>query len=179
MKRVLLAIAGTVAGLAALLSYKSGPARRANPLAAGATPAQPGVATPPPAAPSAGSGSGAGDGQPAQPGAPAAPTTAPTTAPGASAPSGSQVITGPDVPNRYGDVQVQVTLQGGKIVDVTPLQMPVDRSRSAEISQVAGPMLRSEVLQAQSANIDLLSGATYTSQSYAESVQAALDQARK
>jgi uncharacterized protein with FMN-binding domain len=180
VKRALVAVAGTLAGLAALLSYKSGPVRRTNPLALGATPAQPGVVTTaPPAA--AGSGSqgdgGQGDGGGGQP-APASPsTTAPsTTAP--AAPAGSRVVTGPDVPNQYGDVQVQLTLQGGKIVDVTPLQLPVDRSRSAYISQVAGPMLRTEVLQAQSANIDIISGATYTSQSYAQSVQAALDQAR-
>jgi uncharacterized protein with FMN-binding domain len=180
VKRVLAVVAGTVAGLAALLSYKSGPVRRANPLALGATPAQPGV-TPGPAQPvttappaAGGSGSqGQGSGGGGQPAPPAPPTTAAPSAAG-----GSQVVTGPDVPNQYGDVQVQLTLQGGKIIDVTPLQMPVDRSRSAYISQVAGPMLRTEVIQAQSANIDIISGATYTSQSYAQSVQAALDQAR-
>lgn len=86
--------------------------------------------------------------------------------------------TGQDFPNDFGDVQVQVVISGGHITDVKPLQMPYDRERSAYISQVAGPQLRQEVLDAQSAQIDSLSGATYTSYSYAQSVQSALDQAR-
>jgi uncharacterized protein with FMN-binding domain len=85
--------------------------------------------------------------------------------------------TGQDVPNDYGDVQVQVTISGGRITDVQPLVLPSDRQRSAEISQYAGPILHDEVLRAQSAQIDTISGATYTSQSYAGSVQSALDQA--
>jgi uncharacterized protein with FMN-binding domain len=55
--------------------------------------------------------------------------------------------------------------------------MPQDRAESAYISQVAGPMLHDEVIQAQSAQIDIISGATYTSQSYAQSVESALQQA--
>jgi uncharacterized protein with FMN-binding domain len=55
--------------------------------------------------------------------------------------------------------------------------MPFEKQRSAEITQFAGPQLHDEVLQAQSAQIDTLSGATYTSEAYAQSVQAALDQA--
>ena len=74
-----------------------------------------------------------------------------------------------------GDVQVRVTMNGSRIVDVQALQLPHDRSRSASISNAAGPILRREALQAQSANIDLVSGATYTSESYAESLQGALD----
>jgi len=72
---------------------------------------------------------------------------------------------------------VRVVITNGKITDVQALQLPSDRERSAYISQVAGPMLRSEVLQSQSANIDIISGATYTSQSYAQSVESALQQA--
>ncbi len=79
----------------------------------------------------------------------------------------------------YGDVQVRVTLQGTKIVDVQALQLPSDRSRSARISQYAGPLLRQEALKAQSPNIDLVSGASYTSDGYAQSLQGALDQAGK
>jgi uncharacterized protein with FMN-binding domain len=58
---------------------------------------------------------------------------------------------------------------------VQAVQLPFDRPRSAEISQYASPRLHDEVLQAQSAQIDSLSGATYTSDSYAQSVQSALD----
>ncbi len=72
-----------------------------------------------------------------------------------------------------------MTLQGSRIVDVTALQMPTDRQRSAEISQAVAPMLQQEVLQAQSAQIDIVSGASYTSQAYAQSLQSALDQAAR
>lgn len=83
-----------------------------------------------------------------------------------------------ELAGRYGDVQVQLVVSGGRITDVRALVMPTDRPRSAQISQDAGPQLRSEVLQAQSAQIDTVSGATYTSDAYAQSTQAALDQAR-
>ena len=85
--------------------------------------------------------------------------------------------TGQAIFTEFGDVQVKVTISGGRITDVQPLQMPFDRRRSAEITQYAAPRLHDEVLQAQSAQIDSLSGATYTSDAYAQSVQAALDQA--
>jgi len=101
------------------------------------------------------------------------PTTAPATT--TTAPGGTRVIDGPVASNDYGDVQVRVTLKGGQIVDVQALQLPHDRSRSVSISNAAGPILRREALQAQSARIDLVSGATYTSDSYAESLQGALD----
>ena len=92
-------------------------------------------------------------------------------------PKGSGQVTGPVVATPYGDVQVQVTLSSGKIVDVQAIQLPTDRRRSQMISQYVAPVLRSEALQAQSAQIDLVSGATYTSEGYAQSLQAALDQA--
>jgi uncharacterized protein with FMN-binding domain len=82
------------------------------------------------------------------------------------------------VRSRFGPVQVEVTISGGKITEVTALALPSDRRRSAEISQQAGPILRREALSAQSANIDTVSGATYTSDAYAKSLQAALDNAR-
>jgi uncharacterized protein with FMN-binding domain len=86
-------------------------------------------------------------------------------------------FTGSDISMRFGDVQVKVIVKGGRIVDVQTPQMPFDRPRSAEISQQAGPLLHDEVLQAQSAQIDSLSGATYTSDAYGQSLQSALDQA--
>jgi uncharacterized protein with FMN-binding domain len=95
-----------------------------------------------------------------------------TTHPGAL-----RTIDGDPVDNPYGTVQVRVTLRGTDITDVTPLQMPVDRQYSAELSQQAAPLLLQEVLQAQSAQINLLTGASYTSQSYAQSLQSALDKA--
>jgi uncharacterized protein with FMN-binding domain len=101
-------------------------------------------------------------------------STAPTTT---MSPSGTRTVDGPVVPNEYGNVQVRVTLNGSKIVDVEALQLPSHKRRSQQISDYAGPQLRTEVLQAQSANIDLVSGASYTSDSYAQSVQGALDNA--
>ncbi len=141
-----------------------------------------------------GTGTGSGSGSGSQPvgGSTAGGSTAQAgqasggSAPGAGAatapkPAGYKdgTFTGQAVDMRFGPVQVQVTISGGKIADVTALQLPFDRSRSAQISSYAEPTLRSEVLQAQSANIDMLSGATYTSYAYAESVQSALDQAAK
>jgi uncharacterized protein with FMN-binding domain len=76
-------------------------------------------------------------------------------------------------------VQVEVTVSGGRLVDVQALQLPQDRERSAEISDVAAPILRREALAAQGGPIDAVSGATYTSESYARSLQAAIDLARR
>ena len=81
--------------------------------------------------------------------------------------------------NRFGPVQVQVNVANARIVSVTPLQVPNARSRSARISEIAIPMLTAEVLNVQSARIHGVSGATYTSVSYARSLQAALDIAHR
>jgi uncharacterized protein with FMN-binding domain len=106
------------------------------------------------------------------------PAATPSSSPSPSAPAAiSGSFTGTDYPNRFGDVVVRLVITNGHITDVQALQLPSDRARSAYISQVAGPMLRSEVLQAQSATIDIISGATYTSESYAQSVESALQQA--
>ena len=104
-------------------------------------------------------------------------SSAPSPSPSVGSGLKDGVYTGQDILTQFGDVQVKITISGGKITDVQPLQMPFDRPRSAEISQFAGPQLHDEVLQAQSAQIDTLSGATYTSDAYAQSVQSALDQA--
>lgn len=111
------------------------------------------------------------------PAAGAPPSTGSTTAPSTSAAGARRTVDGPDVTNRFGDVQVRVTVQGNQIIDVQALSLPNDRERSAEISDYAGPRLRQEVLRAQSANINLISGATYTSESYRQSLQSALDKA--
>ncbi len=117
------------------------------------------------------SGTVAPDAATAAPGAPAAPaaTDTPTT-------QDATTVTGPEVDNQFGPVQVEVTISGGKITDVVAVQLP-NGGRSGRISQRAEPVLQSEALQAQSANIDTVSGATYTSLAYAQSLQAALDQA--
>jgi len=88
----------------------------------------------------------------------------------------AQTFTGPAINYFFGTAQVQVTMLNGHISTVVALQLP-DHGESAWISQQVEPMLRSEVLAAQSAQINLISGATYTSQAYAASLQGALDQA--
>jgi uncharacterized protein with FMN-binding domain len=112
----------------------------------------------------------------AAPTATPAPTQDTTTATTSGYTDGT--VTGDTVSTRFGDVQVQVTISGGAITAVTALQLPSNDSHSARISQAAEPILRQEALTAQSASIDLLSGATYTSDAYAQSLQSALDQAR-
>jgi uncharacterized protein with FMN-binding domain len=85
--------------------------------------------------------------------------------------------TGDSVSTRFGDVQVQVTVSGGALTDVTALQLTDHDGKSVQISNRAAPILRSEVLQAGSANVDTVSGATYTSDAYLTSLQSALDRA--
>lgn len=91
--------------------------------------------------------------------------------------SGQRTVAGDVFSNRYGDVQVAVVLNGNQIIDVQALRMPSDRARSQDISSQAAPLLHDEVIQAQSAQIDTIGGATYTSDSYARSLQSALDKA--
>ena len=78
---------------------------------------------------------------------------------------------------RYGTVQVQVTVANGKIANVSILQYPSSDPRSSQIAQSSLPTLISETLSAQSAHISSVSGATFTSQGYVQSLQSALDQA--
>lgn len=86
-------------------------------------------------------------------------------------------FTGAVESTRFGNVQVQVVVAGGKITDVKALQLTDAERRSQMISATAAPILRSEVLQAQSGNVDTVSGATITSDAYLSSLQAALDAA--
>lgn len=86
--------------------------------------------------------------------------------------------TGDTETNRWGDVQVQITVTGGEITDVTVLQYPDEDDKSVRINQQALPTLIQSTLTAQSADVDTVSGATYTSDSYRESLQTAIDDAR-
>ena len=78
----------------------------------------------------------------------------------------------------FGVVQVRLTLTNGKITSISAVQAPDADPHSAQISQFSIPILGQEVLSAQGASIDAVSGATYTSNAYAQSVQAALDAAK-
>jgi uncharacterized protein with FMN-binding domain len=90
-----------------------------------------------------------------------------------------QKVDGAVVSTPYGTVQVQVVLIGSRISDVRALHLTDANGTSRGISAGAAPILRNEALTAQSAKIDTVSGATYTSQGYQVSLQAALDQAHR
>ena len=96
---------------------------------------------------------------------------------GGSTATGTKTVTGDTVQTQWGPVQVKITVKNGKITDVTAVQSPSDNPRDQEINSYALPELRREVLAAQSASIDTVSGATYTSDGYRQSLQSALDSA--
>lgn len=77
----------------------------------------------------------------------------------------------------YGSVEVKATISGGKITDVTFLQYPDTHDTSVYINRQAMPYLQQEAVQAQSAQVNTISGATYTSQAFQQSLTSALDQA--
>lgn len=107
--------------------------------------------------------------------APNAPST--PNAPSPTTPSGTtRSATGSVASYRYGQLSVTVTERGAQITDVEMASLNETDSRSVEIDDQAVPQLRQEVLSAQSANIDGVSGATFTSEAYVQSLQSALDQ---
>ncbi|MGH3281033.1 MAG: FMN-binding protein [Trebonia sp.] len=173
MRRAVLTLGGTVAGLVALFSYKTH--------VPGAPVTEP--STPPAlttSAPLAAGASASASTAPAKKPAPktsttqtapasAKPTTTPTRTTPAK-PSGN--FEGPDVNTQYGPVQVVLTVSDGKITAANDVQQPAD-----SIGANAIPQLNSEAVQAQSANIQAVSGATSTSQGYIKSLQQAIDKA--
>ncbi|SER87011.1 Uncharacterized protein, contains FMN-binding domain [Streptomyces sp. yr375] len=112
---------------------------------------------------------------PRSPTASSPPGTAAGTSPGPS--TGTGTFTGDPVDTRYGTVQVAATLAKGKITSIKVLQAPDQNGRDQQIASYALPRLTQEAIGAQSAHIDAVSGASYTSQGYVESLQSALDQA--
>ena len=157
MRRALLTLGGTAAGLAALLSFKTHSLAAADPAPASPPPVS--AMASPPMAPGAGSASAS----------PAASKKA-----GAAA---ARTVTGTVAQTPYGPMQVRLTLAGTKITKVTVLQRTNDGAESDQIDANAIPKLTSETLAAQGAHIDAVSGATYTSSGYIKSLQSALDQA--
>jgi uncharacterized protein with FMN-binding domain len=161
MKRAPIVIGSTAAGMTLLLTFHTQHSHLAISSGAGRT----GTAK---------SSSGAKSTTPTTSPSPSQSTTAPTTAaPGASQP---RTATGTDVQYRYGDIQVQVTTTGSKIDNVSIAQEGATDARSYQINSQAVPILESQTMSAQSTQIDGVSGATYTSQAYLQSLQSALDQ---
>jgi uncharacterized protein with FMN-binding domain len=89
----------------------------------------------------------------------------------------STTVTGPSASTRWGPVQVQLSVADGVITDVTVVEYPSGNGKDRQINARALPVLVQETLDAQSADIDMVSGATVTSEGYLESLQSALDQA--
>jgi uncharacterized protein with FMN-binding domain len=130
---------------------------------------------------------------PAAGGTKGATTQAPAGGTKATAPAGTKPTTSAPKPPRttmkdgtfagnpiyveYGNVELSIVVSGGKITDVKVLDSPSEHSRSVQINNGALPKLRSEALAAQSASIDTVSGATYTSSGYKLSLQSAIDRA--
>ncbi|MFF9564285.1 FMN-binding protein [Leifsonia sp. NPDC014704] len=104
------------------------------------------------------------------------PTPSDSSSSSGSSTATTTTITGSAVQTRYGAVQVEVTFSGNTITAVKTLQSPDRDGRDIEINDQALPILQQEVLASQSANIDTVSGATYTSEGYIQSVQSAIDQ---
>jgi uncharacterized protein with FMN-binding domain len=107
----------------------------------------------------------------------AAPSSAGTGAGPSAGSAAAKTVTGQSADTRWGPVQVQVTVQGGRITAVTVVDYPENNRRDREINADALPILVKETLSAQSADIDMVSGATVTSDGYIRSLQSALDAA--
>jgi uncharacterized protein with FMN-binding domain len=161
MRRVILTIAGTIAGLVALLSFKSH------------------VPTVPSASVStAGGTSSAGSTSEAS-----SSSSSPATVPGefpmgslaGKLSAGETVVTGHVGNTVYGPVQIQLVMRSSKIVKVAVLQQPMNTIHDIQIGEFAFPKLIGETLTTQTAKIDAVSGASYTSAGYIQSLQSALD----
>ncbi|MBO4272786.1 FMN-binding protein [Microbispora triticiradicis] len=95
----------------------------------------------------------------------------------AGATSGERTVTGDPADTRWGPVQVEIVISGGRMAGIKVLVAPQDNHRDVEINNEALPILDEEALSARSAQIDVVSGATYTSDGYIRSLQSALDKA--
>ncbi|MEU4247675.1 FMN-binding protein [Amycolatopsis sp. NPDC026612] len=99
------------------------------------------------------------------------------TASGTSSATSSGTVDGDAADTRFGPVQVRITVENGKLTSVTAVEYPTGNPRDQEINSYAVPVLDQEAAQAGTADIDTVSGATYTSDGYVRSLQSALDKA--
>ncbi len=169
MRRMPIVLAATAAGLATVLGFHTQKLGTnvlpgvSNGSGAGTTPTS-----------SSGSGNGTSTtttaGSTSAPGSVSTSTSTPTTTS-----TGTRTALGADVQYRYGELELEVTVTGGRITNVQPAVDTAFDPRSSQVNSYAEPLLQSQTLQAQSANINGVSGATFTSQAYVQSLQAALD----
>jgi uncharacterized protein with FMN-binding domain len=182
MRRAIVVAAGTVIGLIALLDYKSSGAIGASKvIVGGGQPVSVGSATtattvPSPTSSTRSSTSSAPGSSPRRSGGHATTTTSPTTSPPTTA-RGPASFTGADVEYVYGNIDVRITVADDRITAIsTPVQTAND-PRSAQINSQAIPILTKEALAAQGMHFDVVSGATFTSDAFAKSLESALGQA--
>ena len=164
MRRVILAVTGTIAGLVALLSFKS----HVPSAPVAATAGGPGGAG---ASSSASSSPSSGGGQ-----TEIVPGAFPQGSIARNLPPGETAVAGKVASTSYGPVQIQLIKKDTKIVKVAVLVQPTNTLHDVQIGEFAFPKLISETLAAQNGKIDAVSGATYTSAGYIQSLQSALDQ---
>jgi len=165
MRRVILAVTGTIAGLVALLSFKSH------------------VPSVPVAATTGGSGGSSSSSAPSSSSSSSSSGGQTTTVPGefpqgslaSKLTAGETAVDGKAANTAYGPVQIQLIKQNSKIVKVAVLVQPANTLHDIQIGAFAFPKLISETLAAQSGKIDAVSGASYTSAGYIASLQSALD----
>jgi uncharacterized protein with FMN-binding domain len=161
MRRVILAVTGTIAGLVALLSFKSH------------IPSSPVAAT---ASGSGGSASSSASPSSAKGGqTEVVPGAFPQGSIAKNLPAGETAVDGKVANTAYGPVQIQLIERNGKVVKVAVLVQPTNTLHDVQIGEFAFPKLISETLTAQNAKIDAVSGASYTSAGYVQSLQSALD----
>jgi len=158
MRRAVIATVGTAVGLVLLLGYKAG------------TPSKPQEVS-------------VGGGAAATTTVPGATTTAPgsttTTTGGSGGSATAGTFTGQLVDYAYGDLQVAVTIKDNRVSDVSVVENEATDPRSQMIDSEAVPILQQEALSAQGVNIDVVSGATFTSDAFAQALQSALQKAGK
>ncbi len=158
MKRAALVGAGTVAGVAAILALNpEAHTTRSSALTPSSASGSTGAGSSSSGSSSSGSSSGGGT--------------------STTATDGTYTGDAVDIGHSYGTIQLQVTVSGGKITDITAVAVPENDRRSQQISSYAVPQLVSQAIEAQSASISGISGATFTSNGFARSLASALSQA--
>lgn len=173
MRRVILALCGTVAGLVGLLSFKTHPVVVASrPVAVDTD--LPGSTTPAAGSTTTAAGASTSSATARTSTRAAAKTSA---SPASTAKATTKTVTGDSVDTRWGPVQVRIVVTNGKLRSVTAVDYPLNNGRDQEINATAIPALGQEALAAGNAKIDMISGATYTSTGYIDSLQSALDKA--
>jgi uncharacterized protein with FMN-binding domain len=187
MRRVAFAIVSTIAGLVGLLSFKTeslGSAAASSSLSithTGTTTSGSTAAAPNGSTSTSGSTSSTKTGTSASTGKTSTTTkqkTATSASPSNAAAPATKTVTGTVVQTQYGPVQVKITVTSGKVSAATAVQYPNGDPRSQQINAYALPILQRETVGISSAgSVDMVSGATYTSNGYLQSLQSALDQA--